>query len=90
MSHIYSAYRLLITCVYVHVRKGVRLLNFKCKFVGRTRTKEIGLVVFVWSSSDGNGARLLISECKVTTLISFLQKKTQKVNGESRVDTITH
>ena len=24
MSHIYSAYRLLITCVYVHVRKGAR------------------------------------------------------------------
>ena len=31
MSHIYSAYRLLTTCIYVHVRKGACLLNYECK-----------------------------------------------------------
>ena len=33
MSHIYSAYRLHTTCVYVHVRKGARLLNHAAKLV---------------------------------------------------------
>ena len=50
-------------------------LIFECKFVRRTRTKEIGLVVFVWSSSDGNGARLLMSECKGTPIIFGEYKK---------------
>ena len=74
MSHISSAYRLLTTCVYVHVRKGVRLLNFKCKFVGRTRTKEIGLVVFVRSSSDGNGARLRFSSANLSVGLARRKK----------------
>ena len=35
------------------------------KFVLRTRTKGKGLVVFVRSSSDGNGARLCLTSAKV-------------------------
>ena len=40
-------------------------LIFECKLVRRTRTKEIGLVVFVRSSSDENGARLRFSSAKL-------------------------
>ena len=40
-------------------------IESRCKFVSRTRTKEIGLVVFVRSSSDGNGARLRLSSAKL-------------------------
>ena len=73
MSHISSAYRLLTTCVYVHVRKGARegfSIESRCKLVRRTRTKEIGLVVFVRSSSDGNGARLRLSSAKLLLLFA--------------------
>ena len=42
---------------------------FECKLVRRTRTKEIGLVVFVRSSSDGNGARLRFSSAKLLYLL---------------------
>ena len=42
----------------------------KCKFVRRTRTQEIVLVVYVRSSSDGNGARLRISKCKINNFFS--------------------
>ena len=43
---------------------------FKCKLVLRTRTKEIGLVALLRSrASQVSGARLLISECKVTKKI---------------------
>ena len=38
---------------------------FKCKLVRRIRTKEIGLVVFVRSSSDGNGARFRFPSVKL-------------------------
>ena len=40
-------------------------LFFECKFVHRTRTKEKGLVVFVRSSSDGNGARFYFPSVKL-------------------------
>ena len=80
MTHIYSAYRLHMTCIYVHVRKRSErwildwFFIFGCKLVRRTRTKEIGLVVFVRSSSDGNGARLRFSSAKLRRKKSHCKK----------------
>ena len=49
-------------------------LIFECKFVRRTRTKEIGLVVFVRSSSDGNGARLRFSSANLSVGLARRKK----------------
>ena len=49
-------------------------LIFECKLVRRTRTKEIGLVVFVRSSSDGNGARLRFSSANLSVGLARRKK----------------
>ena len=72
-AKIYDSYILSISVTYdLRIRKCAEKeremdsrLNHECKFVRRTRTKEIGLVVFVRSSSDGNGARLRFSSAKL-------------------------
>ena len=72
-AKIYDSYILSISVTYdLHIRTCAEKeremdsrLNHECKFVRRTRTKEIGLVVFVRSSSDGNGARLRFSSAKL-------------------------
>ena len=65
-AKIYDSYILSISVIYdLRIRTCAEKeremdsrLNHECKFFRRTRTKGIGLVVFVRSSSDGNGARL--------------------------------
>ena len=65
-AKIYDSYILSISVTYdMRIRTCAEKeremdsrLNHECKFVRRTRTKGIGIVVFVRSSSDGNGARL--------------------------------
>ena len=65
-AKIYDSYILSISVTYdLRMRKCAEKeremdprLNHECKFFRRTRTKEIGLVVFVRSSSDGNSTRL--------------------------------
>ena len=49
-------------------------IESRCKLVRRTRTKEIGLVVFVRSSSDGNGARLRFSSANLSVGLARRKK----------------